>query len=531
MVAADHRLASQAGIEMLQRGGNAVDAAVATAFALGVVNPASSGIGGGGFMLIYLAHSKRALALDYRETAPAAASRDMFIRNGQVAPDLSRSGGLAVAVPGEVAGLTVALHRYGRLPLAAVLEPAIRYARDGFAVETHLADEIAETSAALRRDPALARIFLHTYGSPVRLGETLRQPELTATLQRISSEGPEAFYAGAIADQVARSVQAAGGVLSESDLSGYRPQWRQPLRGRHHEKAVITMPPPASGGMLLEILGILRRDDLAALGQNSPTFLHLLTEAMQHAFADRDRLFGDQDFTRIPLDLLLAPANTALLRHRIRAAGVLDHSAYGSTTIESGTAAADGGTSHLSVMDAEGNAVACTSTINTAFGAGLVAGDTGIILNNEMDDFSAQPGIPNVYGLIGAEANAIAPHKRPLSSMAPTIVISDGEAVLALGGSGGPLIISATAEVLLNILDFDMDVAAAVAAPRVHHQWTPDILSVEPGISPLTRTALARRGYLVKEMKQMGIVQVVRRSAGMFEGASDPRKGGEALGW
>lgn len=531
MVAADHRLASQAGLEMLQRGGNAVDAAVAAAFAVGVVNPASCGIGGGGFMLIYLARSGRAVALDYRETAPAAASRDMFVRNGEVVPDLSRRGGLAVAVPGEVAGLATALRRYGKLPLAAVLEPAIRYARDGFAVGAHLAGEISATRATLRSDPALARTFLHPDGSPLQAGETLHQPELAATLQRLGAEGPQAFYGGTIAQRIAQSVQTAGGVLSASDLSQYRPQWRQPLRGRHNGKTVITMPPPGSGGVLLEILGIMRHDDLATLGQHSPTYLHLLAEAMQHGFADRARFYGDPDFARVPLDRLLGPPNTTVLRQRMRAAGVLDHAAYGSSIPAGAAAAADGGTSHVSVMDAEGNAVACTTTINTAFGAALVAADTGIILNNEMDDFSAQPGVPNVYGLIGAEANAIAPRKRPLSSMTPTIVTSDGQAVLALGGSGGPLIISATTEVLLNILDFDLDATAAVAAPRIHHQWTPATLAVEPGIPPLTRLGLARHGYLVKEMNQMGVVQVVRRSAGVFEGASDPRKGGEAIGW
>jgi len=531
MVAADHRLASQAGIEMLRRGGNAIDAAVATAFVLGVVNPASSGIGGGGFMVIYLARPQRMLALDYRETAPAAASREMFIRNGQVVPDLSRSGGLAVAVPGEVAGLTTVLARYGKLPLAAVLEPAVRYARDGFTVEAHLANRIAETSSDLRRDPALARTFLRSDGSPRGAGETLRQSELAATLQRIASEGAQAFYEGTVADQIARSVQSAGGVLSQSDLRAYRPKWRAPLRGFHGGKTVFTMPPPGSGGVLLELLGVLRRDDLAGLGQNSPTFLHLLVQAMQHGFADRARLFGDPDFTPVPLDLLLAPRNTALLRQRIRATGTLQHSDYGSMIASGGSAPRDGGTSHFSVMDDDGNAVACTTTINTAFGAGLVAGETGIILNNEMDDFSAQPGAPNAYGLIGAEANAIAPHKRPLSSMAPTIVIDDGQPVLALGGSGGPFIISATTEVMLNLLEFGMDGAGAVAAPRVHHQWTPQVLAVEPGIPSMTQTILARYGYIVKEIRVMGVVQVVRRSAGVFEGASDPRKGGEAAGW
>lgn len=535
MVAADHRLASLAGVEMLHRGGNAIDATAAAAFAVGVVNPASCGIGGGGFMLIYRGRTRQAVALDYRERAPDAAWRDMFVRDGKAVADLSRRGGLAVAVPGEVAGLAAAVRRYGRLPLATVLQPAIRYARDGFAIEPHLAEEIAEAASELHADPALARTFLHPDGSPRRAGEIVRQPELAATLQHIADAGPAAFYRGAIAARIARSVQSAGGVLTADDLAQYRPKWRRPLRGGHRGATVIAMPPPSSGGgVLLEILGILRHDDLATLRHNSPTYLHLLAEAMQDGFADRARFYGDPDFVRVPLAELLAPANTLALRRRLRASGTLGHDEYGSPIGHSArgrAAATDAGTSHVSAMDADGNAVACTTTINTAFGAMLVAGDTGIILNNEMDDFSAQPGVPNVYGLIGAEANAIAPRKRPLSSMTPVIVVRDHEAILAAGGSGGPLIISATAEVLLNILDFGMDATTAVAAPRVHHQWTPAVLTVEPGIPALTRQALARCGHVVKEMPDMGAVQAVRRTAGVFEGAADPRKGGDAAGW
>lgn len=517
---------------MLQHGGNAVDAAVATAFAVGVVNPASCGIGGGGFMLIYLAQSGQAIALDYRETAPAAATRDMFVRNGHAVPELSLRGGLAVATPGEIAGLAAALERYGTLSLAAVMQPAIRLARDGFVLEKHLAEEIAASRAGLRADPLLARTFLHPDGSPLRAGETVREPDLAATLQRIADEGPGAFYRGDIATRIAHSVQAAGGVLSEADLGAYRPQWRSPLWSRHRRDVVITMPPPSSGGgALVEMLQILKHDDLAALGQNSARYVHLVTEAMEHAFADRARFYGDPDFVHVPLDRLLAPANTAALRRRISSTRTLSRKAYGSGIGTGRAAAADAGTSHLSVMDAAGNAVACTATINTSFGSMVMAGDTGIVLNNEMDDFSAQPGAPNVYGLIGNEANAIAPGKRPLSSMTPTVVIRDGTPVLAVGGSGGPLIISATTEVLLNALDFDMDATAAVAAPRFHHQWTPAVLAIEPRLPAQTQLVLARYGYVVKEMSSMGAVQAVTRSGAGFEGAADPRKGGEAAGW
>lgn len=532
MVASEHRLASHAGVEVLQRGGNAVDAAVATAFAACVVNPSSCGIGGGGFMLIFLAEQHRAVALDYRETAPALASRDMFVRDGTVVQELSRRGGLAVAVPGEVAGLAAALRRHGTRTLAEVLEPAIRFARDGFTVESHLATEIEQTSDALRATPELARTFLHIDGSPLQVGETLRQPELARTLQHLADDGPEVFYHGDIAASIARSVHADGGVLSVADLATYQPHWRRPLYGRHGTASVIAMPPPSSGGgVLLEILGILRHDDLPALGHESPTYAHLLAEALQHAFADRAEYYGDPDFVPVPLPRLLAPTNTAALRARIRATQTLDHAAYGSAASGQRATAADQGTSHVSVMDAAGNAVACTTTINTGFGSLVVAGETGIILNNEMDDFSAQPGVPNVYGLVGNEANAVAPRKRPLSSMTPTIVTRDGMPILALGGSGGPLIISSAVEVLLNVLDFGMDAAAAVAAPRIHDQWVPPVVAVEPGIPAPTRVALARYGHVVKEVPTMAAIQVVRRHAGVFEGVADPRKGGEAEGW
>jgi gamma-glutamyltranspeptidase / glutathione hydrolase len=531
MVAAEHRLAAHAGATILRGGGNAVDAAVATAFAVCVVNPSSCGIGGGGFMLIYLAKRQRAVALDYRETAPAHASRDMFVRQGAAVPELSRRGGLAVAVPGEVAGLAAALRRYGTRSLATVMEPAINYARDGFAVEDHLAAEIARNAEALRATPALARTFLQADGSPLRAGDTLRQPELARTLQQIAAEGPAAFYRGDIATSIVTSVAAAGGILSAADLAAYQPRWREPLSGVLGSATVITMPPPSSGGVVLEILGILRGDDLAALGHDSPTFAHLLAEAMQHGFADRAEYYGDPAFAAPPLAQLLAPPNSAALRARLSATHILDHAAYGSHASGQRSAVTDHGTSHLSVMDAAGNAVACTTTINTGFGSLVVAGDPGIILNNEMDDFSAQPGAPNVYGLIGSEANAVAPNKRPLSSMTPTIVTRDGLPVLALGGSGGPWIISGTVEVLLNVLDFSMDATAAVAAARLHHQWTPPVLAVEPGVPAATRQALARYGHVVKEVPAMGAIQVVRRQAGVFEGAADPRKGGAAEGW
>lgn len=531
MVAAEHVLASQAGVEILKHGGNAVDAAVGTAFAVCVVSPSSCGIGGGGFMLIYLARERRAMALDYREVAPAAASRDMFVRGGKVAAELSLHGGLAVAVPGEVAGLSAALKHHGKLSLATVMQPAIQLARDGFPVGAHLAKEIAQNLAGLRAAPALAHTFLHPDGTPLVAGETLRQPELAVTLERIARNGPQAFYRGDIAARIVRSDRAAGGVLTESDLASYRPTWRTPLQTVYDGDVVYAMPPPSSAGILLEVLGMLRSDDLRSLGHDSPAYTHLLAEAMKHAFADRAQLYGDPDAVSVPVQRLLSPDNTAALRQRIEATQTLNQNAYGSSAAKTAAAASDHGTSHLSVMDADGNAVACTTTINTGFGSMVVAEGTGIILNNEMDDFATQPGVPNVYGLVGAEANAIAPHKRPLSSMAPIIVTHDGAAVLAVGGSGGPLILSGTLQVLLNVFNFGLDATPAVAAPRIHDQWMPPVLIVEPGIPAATRDLLARYGHTVKEVPAMGSIQAVRMDAGVFEGASDPRKGGEAVGW
>jgi len=531
MVAAEQALASQAGVEILKHGGNAVDAAVATAFAVCVVSPSSCGIGGGGFMLIYLARQRRALALDYREVAPAAASRDMFVRDGKAVPELSLHGGLAVAVPGEVAGLSAALQRHGTLPLATVMQPAIRLARDGFPIGAHLAKEIVQNLAGLRSNPALARTFLHADGAPLVAGETLQQPELAATLQHIARDGPRAFYHGDMAARIVRSDRTAGGVLTESDLATYRPTWRAPLHATYDGDAVYAMPPPSSAGILLEVLGMLRGDDLRALGRESPAYLHVLAEAMKHAFADRAQLYGDPDAVAVPLQRLLSPQNTAALRQRIDATRTQAQNTYGSSALGSAAAASDHGTSHLSVMDAHGNAVACTTTINTGFGSLVVAEGTGIILNNEMDDFATQPGAPNVYGLIGAEANAVAPRKRPLSSMAPIIVTHDDRPVLAVGGSGGPLILSGTLQVLLNILDFGLDATTAVAAPRIHDQWVPPVLAVEPGVPAQARAVLTSYGHTVKEVPTMGAIQAVRTDAGVFEGTSDPRKGGEAVGW
>jgi gamma-glutamyltranspeptidase/glutathione hydrolase len=528
MVASEHRLASEAGLRLLQQGGNAVDAAIAASLAAGVVNPTSCGIGGGGFMLIFDRRRREVFALDYRESAPAAAAPEMFVRNGAVVSDLSLHGGLAVAVPGEVAGLAAALKRFGTLPWRAVARPAIEYARDGFAVEAHLAEAVSRSLERIRERPALAAILLHPDGSPLQTGQILRQPHLARTLESIADEGPRAFYEGPVAEAIASAVRSDGGVLDRGDLVAYRPVWRRPLRGRFHGYEIYGMPPPSSGGgVILTILNQLRTDDLTALGLGSCTYLHLLAESMQFAFADRAALYGDPDFTDVPLARLLSPARGLRLRRLQSAATTFSPRFYGDFVT-----AADSGTSHLSIVDADGNAVACTTSINTTFGSMVVAGDTGIILNDTMDDFSARPGAPNVFGLVGSEANAIAPGKRPLSSMSPTIAMRGGEVAAVAGASGGPFIISGTLQALLDSLVFGRDAEAAVSAPRIHHQWMPPTLVVEPGIDALKRLALRRLGHRIVEVPGIGAVQLVLRSpSGALEGAADPRKGGRAAGW
>jgi gamma-glutamyltranspeptidase/glutathione hydrolase len=531
MVAAEHELASQVGAEVLRSGGNAVDAAIAASLAVCVLNSSSCGIGGGGFMLIYLAEEKKAVALDYRETAPAAATRDMYVRDGKVDSDASRRGGLAVAVPGEIAGLAEVASKYATRPLARLLEPAIRLARDGYPVGKHLAETIAAQRDAIRGSPGLAANFLRRDGTPPVAGEIIRQPELARTLQRVADEGPQAFYRGPIAAEIVRAGRAAGGVLSEADLANYRPIWREPIRFAYRGYDLVAMPPPSSAGVLLEVLAILRDDDLAKLGRHSPVYLHLLAEAMKHAFADRAELYGDPIAADVPLARLLSPANAGALRKTIKPSGVLAQADYGSSPGAVSAPLADHGTSHLSVLDARGNAVACTTTINTAFGSFVVAGDTGIILNNEMDDFATQPGVPNVFGLIGSEANAIAPGRRPLSSMSPTIAVRDDKAVLAAGGSGGPLILSGTLQVLLNSLVFELSAQESVAAARIHHQWVPPVLMLEAGIPEITRKALEKNGHQTRTLASMGAVQLAHRRNGRIEGAADPRKAGGAAGW
>jgi gamma-glutamyltranspeptidase/glutathione hydrolase len=534
-VASDHPLASAAGLAALKGGGNAVDAACATALALGVVHPDASGIGGGGLAIVYLAKEKQSYALDFRERAPGAIKHESFFKDGKLDADLSKHGGLAVAVPGEVRGLSEMVKRWGKLPFSRCVDGAQKLAARGFPVSWRL----AQSFAALERpapagDPGFEKVLI---GKPLAEGAIWRRPELASTLAKLRAGGADAFYKGDIAKQIVKAVADAGGVLSAADLAGYTASVRVPLAGDYRGLRIYSMPPPSSGGIvLLETLGILAvryptTADLERDGRASSATLHVLSEALKHGFADRARYLGDTDFVSVDLAHLLSPAYHAELAHRIKPDAVLPRDAYG--TLGAPPAQhRDGGTTHLSVIDADGNAVALTSTVNLGFGAHLLAGKTGIVLNDQMDDFSLNPGVPNAFGLIGNEQNAVAPGKRPLSSMTPTIAVDgDGRVRLVVGAAGGPTIISSTIQVLLNVVDWKLDAQAAVAAARVHDQWFPALLAVEGEIPRDVTEGLERRGHKIMTMPHIGTANVLVRTDKGIEAGAEPRSPSSPAGY
>jgi gamma-glutamyltranspeptidase / glutathione hydrolase len=518
VVVADHALASQAGALMLQKGGNAVDAIVAAALSAGVVQPAGSGIGGGGFAVVVRGDER--YVLDFREMAPAAAHADMYLdADGNVIPGASTDGGLAVAVPGEPRGLAELHRRYGELPLTTVASPAIDQASRGFAIGAHLLK-------CLGRYPAILTELLDTEEMPYQ-GDRVQRRRLARTLKKWASSGGEALQSGPIAVDIVDAVQDSGGVLTLDDLADYQPVERQPLVGNYRGFTVVTMPPPSSGGaVLLQVLGVIEDRDLQALGHNSSEHLHLLAEAFQHAYADRANLMGDPDFVEVPVDRMLDPERIDQIRRSIYPSRTFERGYYGLDS----HIGSDGGTHHISVIDGDGMAVAMTTTINTLFGSKVVAPSSGILLNDQMDDFVAKPGVPNAFGLVGREANAVQPGKKPLSSMTPTVVLdADGNVVLAVGGSGGPYIISSTLQVLSNVVDFGMDPEEAVSAPRMHHQWVPEVLKVDVGIPRDVTDALRARGHEVEVKEFYSCVQVGVTAGEDFMGAADPRKGGRPV--
>lgn len=536
MVVSAHPLASDAGLTLLQQGGNAVDAAVATAFAISVVEPFSAGIGGGGFLLFHAGKTGETRALDFREQAPQLATRNMFLdAQGRVRPQVSVNGHLAVAVPGTVAGLYEVHQRYGQLPWAKVVAPSIQLAQRGFVVTPRLAESVAGKTVILQ-NPAARQVFTRN-GTPYQVGDRLVQRDLAKTLQAIAQD-PQSFYRGWIAEAIARDMAKNGGLITTKDLQAYRPTWRTPLCAPFRQYQVCSMPPPSSGGVhLLQILNILGDSDLKAWGWHSPDALHLLASAMQIAYADRAVYLGDPKFVKVPVAALTSQAYAAARRREIppqqaRSSDIVK--AVEPATLQRFMVPAESeDTSHLTVVDPARNAVSLTFTINGRFGAGVVTPGTGIVLNNEMDDFAIAPNTPNLYGLVGNEANAIAPGKIPLSSMTPTIVTEQGKLRLAVGSPGGSTIITTVLQIVLNVLVYEMDAGAAVSAPRIHHQWLPDVLRVEPwGLDVATLQDLRRRGHKLQEQTPWGNANlIVVAPNGQLEGAADPRGEGAARGF
>jgi gamma-glutamyltranspeptidase/glutathione hydrolase len=520
LVVADNDQASKAGMAILERGGNAIDAAIATAFALSVVDQASSGLGGGGFMVIYRAKDQKSFALDFRETAPQASRRELYIKDGKAAPSLSLTGALAVAVPGEVAGLVEAHKRFGTLSLAVLATPAIKLAAEGFAVDSALRVAIERQQSNMKRFPDLGRIYMPG-GEVPKDGDMIRQSELAETLKAIAQKGSDVFYRGWIGEAIAEVIMKEGGVMTLDDLKDYRAVWREPLVGSYRGRTIVAMPPPSSGGVaIVEMLNALEGYKLDQLQHNSASYLHLLAETMKHAFADRAHFLGDPDFVHVPVRKLTAKSYGEWIRSRINPDKTHAPTFYGYYNYN----AEKGGTTHFSVVDRFGNAVACTQSVNTRFGSKLLVPRTGIVLNNEMDDFALHSEVGNVYGLIGNEANSLKPKKRPLSSMSPTIILKGNRPELIVGAAGGPRIISAMLQTILNVVDFRMPVKSAVGAERIHHQWIPDRLSLEAKIAGDQRKALEQRGHALREQGALGVVQAITVNGTGASGAADPRK-------
>ncbi len=527
MVSTVDATATAVGVDILRAGGNAIDAAVAVGYALAVTHPQAGNLGGGGFMLIRT-HDGKTAAIDFREMAPAGATRDMFIgADGNADSQRSLTSPLASGTPGTVAGLSLALDRYGSLPLQRVMRPAITLAKEGFIVNKALADDLASYGKeALINHPNSKAVFFNADGQPYAQGQKLAQPQLAHSLQLIADQGPAAFYQGEIADQIALEMSRDGGLIDKADLAAYRAVERQPVVGDYRGYQIYSMPPPSSGGIhVIQILNILENFDLAKLGAGSADAIQAMAEAMKFAYADRSEYLGDPDFVKVPVKALTSKAYAKTLAQRIDL-----NRANPSGSIKPGQLQPyeSDQTTHYSIADGQGNVVAVTYTLNTYFGSGIMAGNSGILLNNEMDDFSAKPGVPNMYGLVGGDANAVQAGKRPLSSMSPTIVVKDGKPWLVTGSPGGSRIITTVLQILVNTIDFKMNIADATAAPRFHQQWTPDELRVEKGFSPDTLRLLGEKGQHVALKPVMGSTQsIMIMPDGGFNGASDPRTIGD----
>ena len=523
MVVSQRKIASEVGAEILREGGNAVDAAVATALALAVVLPRAGNLGGGGFMLVYSEELKKTIAIDYREMAPIRASRDMFLdEKGNYDRKKAQFSLLSAGVPGTVAGLYYALNKYGTLSWSEVLDPAIKLAEDGFVVPHDLSSVLSNYKKRLTANEATAKAYYKTNKETYSPGEVIKLPDLAWSLKELKKVGPDAFYKGKIAGKIVAEMELNGGLITAKDLANYKIKEREPLRGTFKGYEVVSMPPSSSGGVhLIQMLNMLEPFSLKEMGFGSAQSIHLMSEVMKRAYADRSKYLGDTDFVSVPLKGLTDKEYAKALLKEISLTKVTP-----SKSISSGNPLPyeSPDTTHFSVMDSEGNVVSNTYTLNFSYGSGIVIPGTGILMNNEMDDFSSKKGVPNAYGLVGYEANEIEGQKRPLSSMTPTIVFKNKKPYLVLGSPGGSRIITTVLQVALNVLEHDMSVKQAVVSPRVHHQWLPDVLLMEEGFSPDTVTLLEEMGHTIRSSRTMGSVQAIIYKDKYFYGAADPRR-------
>lgn len=523
MVVTSHFLATESALAVLEKGGNAVDAAVTAAFSLAVTQPRSGNIGGGGFMLISSEKNDDVIAIDYREKAPAAATTGMFLnKEGEADSNLSSYSHLASGVPGTVAGLAMALEKYGTISLAEAIAPAIKLAEEGFIVTPLFSDGLKEKADMLKKWDSSAKIFYKADGSFYEPGDRFVQKDLAETLRRIAKSGPQEFYQGKTAELLVAEMAKHGGLITMEDMKNYAPRIKQPVHGTYRGYDVYSMSPPSSGGThVIQILNILEGFPISEYGHNSAKTIHLMAEAMKRAYADRSLYLGDDDFVEIPLKGLLSKKYAEELRKQIDPT-----KATASSTIAPGKLQPyeSNETTHFSIVDQYGNAVSNTYTINFSYGSGIVVEGAGFLLNNEMDDFSAKPGVPNAYGLIGGDANKIEPNKRMLSSMSPTIVKQNGKNFLVTGSPGGSRIITTTLQVIMNVIDHGLNIESAVAASRIHHQWLPDEIRIEEGISPDTIKLLEGMGHTVSQQSAMGAIQSIMIKDGTMYGGADPRR-------
>lgn len=523
MVVSAEKYATLAGVEVLKEGGNAVDAAVTVGFTLAVTFPRAGNIGGGGFMIIHMNEGNKNIAVDYREKAPKAATRDMFLdKDGNVDNDKARNSILSVGVPGTVAGLVLALENYGTISLKRALKPAIELAKNGFPVTPELRDSLLYFEKGLLKSKESKKVFFSSNGKPPPVGDLLVQKDLARALKQISKKGRNGFYKGKVAKKITRFMKKEGGLITKEDLSSYEAVIRKPVTGNYRGFDIVSMPPPSSGGVhLIQMLNILENFDLYKYPQNSPQSVHIMAEAMKIAYADRSKYLGDPDFVKVPVDELTSKKYSNKLSKNIN-----KQKTTPSIKVSPGNPYESFDTTHYSVIDKYGNAVSNTYTLNFPYGTGISVPGTGILLNNEMDDFSAKPGTPNAYGLIGNEYNAIEPEKRMLSSMTPTIVLKDGNPFLVTGSPGGSRIITTVLQIITNTIDYKMDIAEATTSPRFHNQWLPDMVFVEKEIPTGTKEKLTKMGHSVKETKSLGSAHSITKLGNYYYGFSDPRRAG-----